>query len=241
MELSIVVPAHNEEARLPATLERLREYSVGRDCEIVVATDIQSDDNTVAIAESFASRTPSIRVVEVPSRGKGHAVMTGIRASAGDIALTADADLAVEPVQFEKFVDAARSGAIAIGSRYIPGAKRIDEPGSKLPLSRLILGRTFNLVVRAFILPGIRDTQCGFKAFPREVVQELIQDLQAQGWIFDVELLARARERGHPIEEIPVTWRHHHGSSVRPWRHASSIGAELWSVYRRVGRAAPPK
>ena len=241
MELSIVVPAHNEEARLPATLQTLSDYIAGRDCEIVVATDVQSADNTVAIAESFASRTPSIRVVEVPSRGKGHALMSGIRAATGDIALTADADLAVEPVQFEGLVDAARTGAIAIGSRYIHGAKRIDEPGSKLPLSRLILGRAFNLVVRAFILPGIRDTQCGFKAFPRVVVQELIEGLQAQGWIFDVELLARARARGHPITEVPVTWRHHHGSSVRPWRHASSIGAELWGVYRRVGRSAPPK
>jgi dolichyl-phosphate beta-glucosyltransferase len=241
VDLSIVVPAHNEEARLPSTLETLGEYSAGRDCEIVVATDVQSGDNTVAIAESFASRTSSIRVVEVPSRGKGHALMTGIRAAAGDITLTADADLAVEPAQFERLVEVARSGAIAIGSRYIPGAKRIDEPGSRLPLSRLVLGRAFNLVVRAFILPGIRDTQCGFKAFRRETVQELFGDLQAQGWIFDVELLARARARGYPIKEVPVTWRHHHGSSVRPWRQGRSIGAELWSVYRRVGRSAPPR
>jgi glycosyltransferase involved in cell wall biosynthesis len=219
----------------------LRGYSLRRTCEIVLAVDIQSDDKTVPIAEAFANNTSSVRVVEVASRGKGHALMTGIRAATGDITLTADADLAVDPTQFERFVEVARSGAIAIGSRYIPGAKRVDEPGSKLPWSRLVLGRTFNLVVRTFILPGIRDTQCGFKAFRREIALELFRDLQAHGSIFDVELLARARASGHPITEVPVTWRHHHGSSVRPWSHGSAIGAELWSVYRRLGRSAPPK
>jgi dolichyl-phosphate beta-glucosyltransferase len=240
VELSIVVPAHNEEARLPTTLNTLRNYGLGRTCEIVLAVDIKSNDKTVPIAEAFANNTSSVRLVEVTSRGKGHALMAGIRAATGDIALTADADLAVDPTQFEKFVEVARTGAIAIGSRYIPGAERIDEPGSKLPWSRLVLGRAFNLAVRTFLVPGIRDTQCGFKAFPREIALDLFRDLQSYGWIFDVEFLARARASGHPITEVPVTWRHHQGSSVRPWNHAGTIAAELWSVYRRLGRSARP-
>jgi dolichyl-phosphate beta-glucosyltransferase len=165
------------------------------------------------------------------SRGKGYALLTGIEAASGEIVLTADADLAVEPDQFESLIAASSAGSIAIASRSVDGAKRIDEP-----LMRYVLGRAFNALVRWLVLPGIRDSQCGFKAFHRDPIRSVLADARTGGWVFDVEFLALARRHGFSIKEIPVRWFYRHGSTVRPLRDAPGVISELWRLRRTVGR-----
>jgi hypothetical protein len=150
--------------------------------------------------------------------------------------LTADTDLAVDPGEFDTIVAVARTGAIGIASRSVAGARRIGEP-----LPRFVIGRAFNAVSRALVLPGIRDSQCGFKAFPRDVGLELLRAMRSRGWVFDVEFLAMARLRGIDVHEMPVTWRYGHESTVRPLRDAGSVLRELWDVYRRLGRVRAPR
>jgi glycosyltransferase involved in cell wall biosynthesis len=230
-ELSVVVPAKDEASRIADTVQRLQPFIEAFDAELVLAVDIQSADETVAIARVLEPAYARMRVVPVLTTGKGNAVRTGVEAASGDIVLMADADLAIAPAQFAPLVRAARKGAIAIASRSIKGAERIGEP-----VARYALGRAFNLLVRSLVLPGIRDSQCGFKAFPREAGVELLRAVEGLRWTFDVELLALAAQRGMPIVEIPVRWTYGHGSKVRPGREARRVLTDVLAVRKRVGR-----
>lgn len=233
-ELSIVVPARNEAARLPEAVERLVEFvSAHGSAELVVAADTGSFDETVAVAEKLAAGRPDVQVAPVRSAGKGYAVLAGVEAARGRIALMADVDLAVDPSQFGPLVAGAERGAIAIASRSMPGSRRIGEPRT-----RYALGRLFNFVVRALVLPGIRDSQCGFKAFPRERGLGLLRRVGALGWTFDVELLALARREGLEILEVPVMWTYGHGSTMRLAGDAAGVVRDLLAVRGRVGRVA---
>ncbi len=235
-DVSVVVPARNEADRLPDTVEALVGFLDGHpDAEVVLAVDLGSTDASVAVAERLRSRHPRIRIAPVRSKGKGYAVLAGVEAARGAWVLIADSDLAVDPAEFGALIAGARRGAVAVGSRSVPGAVRIGEP-----LVRFLIGRAFNLVVRALVLPGIRDSQCGFKAFPREPGLRLLRTLGALGWVFDVEFLARARREGIPVVEVAVVWRYRHGSTVRPLRDLPQVVRELWRVRRVVGRQPGP-
>ncbi len=230
--LSLVVPAHNEAERLPPTVERLVQFCNDHgSTELVLAVDVQSEDETVVIAEKLATDVPFMRVTEVTSRGKGHAILAGLEAATGEMALMVDCDLAVAPEEFPKLIEVAETGAVAIASRSVPGARRIGEP-----LLRYAIGRIFNTAVRAAILPRVRDTQCGFKAFRRDTGLELLRQVRTRRWVFDVELIALALKQGVEVIEVPVTWYYRHGSKVQPLRHAVGVGSDLWTVWRHVGR-----
>ncbi|HJT37647.1 MAG TPA: glycosyltransferase [Actinomycetota bacterium] len=230
-DLSVVVPAKDEAPRLQETIGRLAPFVEALDAELVVAVDIGSTDDTVAIAAALERTHARMRVVPVLTTGKGNAVRTGVKAAAGDVVLMADADLAVDPSQFLPLVRAARTGAIAIASRSMEGAQRIGEP-----VPRYVLGRAFNLLVRALVLRGIRDSQCGFKAFPRAAGNKLLDSVEGLRWTFDVEFLALAARSGIPIVELPVRWTYGHGSKVRPAREARRVLSDVLSVRKRVGR-----
>jgi glycosyltransferase involved in cell wall biosynthesis len=225
--LSIVVPAYNEETRLPQTLRQIARFLATQPYtwEVIVVDD-GSEDNTAGVVEALQGELPHLRLIRNPHCGKGYAVRTGVLAAAGQFVFMCDADLAMPITELPKFLVATRDGfPIAIGSREAPGARRFGEPPH-----RHLMGRVFNYLVRLMVLGGIQDTQCGFKMFRREVARDLFQRMRlyatpatVRGPMvtgFDVEILYLARKRGYPIKEIPVDWYYVPGSKVRPLRDA---------------------
>lgn len=221
--VSIIVPVYNESSRVALSLERVWRYfeNAAENAEIIFVDD-GSTDNTVAIARSFAAMHPSIHVLAAPHRGKASAVLAGMEAARGDIVGFMDVDLATPLETWEACQLAMKSGAgVAIGSREGTGAERIGEPEY-----RHVMGRIFNGLVRLLLLPGIEDSQCGFKFFSRDAVgdilprQRLYRDANVvrmpRVTAFDVELLFIARQCGYHIAVIPVTWHYGDHSKVNP-------------------------
>lgn len=232
--ISIVIPAYNEHARVDECLEKVLAFADQRPgpTEIIIVDDGSSDD-TLARAGSFVARAESLRVLSEPHRGKAAAVRAGMLAASGDVILFMDADLATPLSYTDPLIDQIRAGAdIAIASREGVGAKRVGEP-----LHRHLMGRAFNLIVQVLLLPGIQDTQCGFKAFRREAAHEILartllyRDLElahgARVTAFDVELLYIARRIGLSIAVVPVIWSAGTHSKVNPvldtWVNLSDV------------------
>ncbi|MEX2393640.1 MAG: glycosyltransferase [Actinomycetota bacterium] len=230
--LTIVVPARNESARLPKTFGRLVAcLDKFPAAELLISIDPGSTDDTATVVRELSAIDQRVRYVTASATGKGAVLRTGIEDARGDIVLMADADLSVDPDQFDQLIDAARGGSVAIASRSVTGARRLDEPKS-----RYLAGRAFNSLVRWLLLPGIRDSQCGFKAFPRVAGVSVLREVSVTGWAFDVEFLARARRAGMSIREFPVTWTFEHGSTVRMFGDAVGVGRDIWRLRRRLGR-----
>jgi dolichyl-phosphate beta-glucosyltransferase len=242
-ELTIVIPAYNESARLPGTLQAISAFvaSSGRVAEIIVVDDGSTDD-TLAVARAFDPQSATYNVLPLPHRGKASAVRAGMLAATGERVLFTDADLST-PIEYaERLLNALDAGAdVAIGSREGLGATRVREPGY-----RHVMGRGFNFLVRLLAVPGINDTQCGFKAFRNDVAKELfsrarlhVGDSTVRGARvtgFDVEILYLARHRGYSISEVPVFWEHVAGSKVSPlrdsYRMASDVLRVRWNAMR---------
>lgn len=221
--LSIVIPAYNEAARLPETLRAILAYLDDRSfrSEVIVVDD-GSSDRTGVIAEAIVS-TACGRVLREPHRGKGAAVRAGMLAARGAHVLFTDADLAVPIEETDQMLVAIEAGCgVVIGSREGVGASREGEPAF-----RHIMGRVFNRLVQIIALPGINDTQCGFKLFRADAVTAIVPRLRLYGADapsvrgarvtgFDVEVLVIARRHGFRIREQPVRWRYGAQSKVRP-------------------------
>ncbi|MCC7492097.1 MAG: glycosyltransferase family 2 protein [Fimbriimonadaceae bacterium] len=213
LDLSVVVPAYCEEQRLPAGLRRIREWLAawpGR-AEIIVVDD-GSSDRTSAVATAELAGFPAATVLRnEPNAGKGASVRRGMLSARGAIALFTDADLSTPIEEFAKLQAAHTAGAdIAIGSRAL-AASQIEV---HQPLARELAGRCFNLFIRTFVMGGIRDTQCGFKSFRREVLPAVFGRQQIERWGFDVEVLYIARRLGYQIAEVPVVWRNDEATKV---------------------------
>ena len=233
--LSIIIPAHNEALRLPKTLERVAEFVRAQSypCEVLVVENGSKDD-TAAIARAWQERLPELRVLSLEEAGKGIAVKTGMLSARGACRYMADTDLSVPLEEIPRFLEAIQAGAqVAIGSREAPGAKRTGEP-----FYRHWSGRVFNLLERRWVLPGIQDTQCGFKCFSAEAAEALFPLQTMNGWSFDVEVLAAARENGYRIQEVPVTWTYGAGSRIQPLRDAYALVRELWIIRANARRGA---
>jgi len=230
--LSIIVPAFNEARRLPATLDRLVSFAESRSFVVeVLIVDNGSTDSTKEIIMGFVSRTPVIRYLHEAVQGKGAAVRAGVMAASGEYLLFTDADLAVPIEEADNFLPPRVPDCdIAIGSREAEGARRYGEP-----YRRHLMGRVFNLVVRTMLLPGLQDTQCGFKCFRRAVAHDLFTASTVHGWSFDVEILHIARLRGYRIVEVPVQWYYGAESKVRPVRDTWRMLDELRKI-RANGR-----
>jgi dolichyl-phosphate beta-glucosyltransferase len=229
--LSIIIPAFNEEKRLSHTLSRILSFieSQSYSAEIIVV-DNASTDLTRTIVEDFMLRTPLIRYVYEEEQGKGAAARTGILAGRGDYLLISDADMAVPISEVNSFFSTGREGFdVAIGSREIKGAARYHEP-----FYRHLMGRVFNLIVQMLVLPGIQDTQCGFKCFRRDPGHDLFARSTIAGWSFDVEILCMARHRGYRIIEVPVTWHHGAQSKISPLRDTWHMLKELMAIRKNV-------
>ena len=225
IDLSIVVPAYNESQRIAPTLKNLAEFLApyAMAWEIVVVDDGSTDD-TAGFVETLAVDVPNLRVIRsTPNRGKGAAVRVGMLAARGDMRLMCDADGSMPPEEMTKLFAAMNSDApIAIGSRYVDGAS-----ANTAPLYRQLWSRLCNKVVQRALVPGVRDTQCGFKAFTAEAADDLFSRATIDGWAFDLEILALARKRGYGIAEVGVTWIDDRRSRVNPLK-------DLWKVLKEA-------
>lgn len=238
--ISVIVPAHNEERRLAPTVERLAPWAaaLAPPAEVLIV-ESGSTDGTTAIAEQLAARYPTVRVIHA-SLGKGNAIAAGVEAASGDVLYMCDADLSTPIEDAWLLIEPVIKGEcdLAIGSREGAAATRIGEPRY-----RRIMGRVFNWTVQALAVPGIKDTQCGFKCFHAARVRPIFRQMTVGGFAFDVELLFLARRRGLRICEIPVRWTFDADSRVRAVRDsltmlASIAGVRLKSLFGRYRAVA---
>ncbi len=204
---SIVIPAYNESARIPATLRSVVDCirARGWNAEVVVVNDGSRDD-TAAVVKEFAQTAPEVRLLENPTnRGKGYSVRHGILQALGDIVMFTDADLSSPMDEAEDLFAAIAGGAdIAIGSRWLATSRQTH----RQPLYRQVFGRCFNLLTRMVMNLPFADTQCGFKAFTRTAAHTVFQLQTIERWGFDPEILFIALKRGYQIKEVPVSWAH---------------------------------
>jgi len=215
--LSVVIPAYNEEQRLPRTIEQIERYLDGRQLSYeLILVDDGSSDGTRQVMDAAAERNAKVRVEALPAnRGKGRALAAGVAAARGEEVLVTDADLSTPIEELEKLEAALKSGAgVAIGSRSVSGS-RVEIPQ---PIYRVLMGKVFNLIVQAVLLPGIWDTQCGFKLFRADVAGPVFAALTTDGFGYDPEALFLAKRRGVRIVEVPVVWRHSAPTKVMPIR-----------------------
>lgn len=229
--LSIIIPAHNEETRLPQTLLQVQAFlrQLEAPAEVLIVEN-GSRDQTRQIAEAFAQTNPAFRALHNNLPGKGRAVQTGMLAAQGKYRFFADADLSMPIEEVRRFLPPQVDVPIAIASREAPGAVRYNEP-----LHRHITGRVFNTLIRSLVLPGLHDTQCGFKLFREDVCESLFRRQTLMGWSFDVELLYIASRRGLPILEIPIPWYFNPESKVSVLRDSWRMFRDLLLI-RRNGR-----
>lgn len=206
-QLSIVIPAYNESARIEAALERVMKCveSEGWDAEVLVVDDGSKDD-TVAIVERWMDRYPRLNLIKNPgNRGKGYSVRNGLLQAAGGVVMFTDADLSAPMEEANLLLAAIAKGAdVAIGSRWMDRTRQTIEQ----PLYRQFFGRCFNAITRLVMGLPFKDTQCGFKAFKRGSAQVIFRLQRIERWGFDPEILFIARKLKYEIVEVPVTWGH---------------------------------
>ena len=236
--LSVVVPAFNEELRLPGTLATLCEYLANQPWtwEIRVVDDGSLDD-TARVVQAAVVNEPRIVMQREPHRGKGGAVKAGLTAARGDYRFICDADLSMAIHELARFLPPiAPAFDVAIGSREGASARRVGEPGY-----RHMVGRVFNYVVQRLALPGIEDSQCGFKMFTAAAVQSIFPIVTVDGWAFDVEVLAIARAQGLRIVEVPIEWHYRSESRLSMGRDGFAMLRELFAIRARArsGRYKP--
>jgi dolichyl-phosphate beta-glucosyltransferase len=205
-KLSVIVPCYNEEQRLPRTIERIEAYlgSRGDSYELILVDD-GSSDGTRRVMDAAVAGNPAVCIVAMPrNRGKGRALAEGVRASRGDTVLVTDADLSTPIEELAKLEAAFDAGAgVAIGSRSIKGS-RVE---LSQPIYRVLMGKAFNVLVQIVLLPGIWDTQCGFKLFQGDIARDVFEGLTTDGFGYDPEVLFLAKKKGVRIAEVPVVWR----------------------------------
>ncbi len=222
--LSIIIPAYNEESRLPGSLQQVINFATSQTYPVeVIVVNNNSQDRTGQIAQEYVDRHDFVRVLDQPIQGKGAAVKMGMLAAKGEYRLIADADLSMPVSEIPKFLPPNLSGYdIAIGSRELPGSVRINEPAH-----RHLMGRVFSTYVKAIAIPGIEDTQCGFKCFHQFAAVNIFSAQTVTGFAFDVELLMIARRRGYKIVEVPIEWHHYPNSKVSLLRDALRMTREV--------------
>jgi dolichyl-phosphate beta-glucosyltransferase len=243
--LSVIIPAFNEARRILPYLQAITVYlgRRGLSYEILVVDD-GSQDDTAMLVERTGSQYSHIRLIRLPrNSGKGAAVRAGMQAAQGEFQLFTDADGATPIQELERLEAAINDGAdLAIGSRTL--ASRDSRYRVQARLHRTLMGNLFNRIVQRLGIPGIKDTQCGFKLFQKSVAQDLFSIARIDGYGFDLELLYIAQRRGYHIAEIPINWADQPGSKVRVFRDGLRMLGELLAIRRNHARglyAAPQR
>src|SRR5690242_8461243 len=227
---SIIVPAYNEAERIGSSLEHMLDYIAQSrwSAEIIVVND-GSSDNTPAVVQDYARRTPMVRMLENPgNRGKGYSVRNGMMNASGQVLLFTDADLSSPIEEAEKLFSLIESGEadVAIGSRYL----RSELQTRKQPIHRRVMGRAFNLALKTILGLSYVDTQCGFKAFNRKAAIMIFPNMKIERWGFDPEILFLAKRYRLRVAEVPVSWAHDHRSKINPLRDGTRMLGELLRV-----------
>lgn len=236
--MQLVIPARNEAARLPRTLDSLRAHALAAGetpgaIEVIVV-DNGSTDATARLARAASTPAMPVRVVSCATPGKGAAVREGMRHTTSDVVAFMDADGATHLDALVDGMRVIRSGAdVAVGSRAVPGSVTTERHS----LARVLGARLYRRCTRQ-VAPGIADTQCGFKIFRGALARAVFGDLVTTGFSFDVEVLARAQRRGARVVEFPVTWDDVPGSTFMPLSHGASSFWELARIARRVRRSS---
>jgi glycosyltransferase involved in cell wall biosynthesis len=231
VSLSVVIPAYNEESRLGTTLAEVQQYlsTTPWSWEIRVVDD-GSSDRTCAVVEEYAIRYPCIALQREPHRGKGGAVRAGVLGARSGYRFICDADLSMPIAEIARFLPPQLTGFdVAIGSREGHGARRIGEP-----VVRHLAGRAFNYLVQNLMVPGIEDTQCGFKMFTARAAEAIFPRVTVDGWAFDIEVLHIARARGLRIVEVPIEWHYRRESRLSLTRDGAAMFRELLGIRRRA-------
>lgn len=231
--LSIVIPAHNEENRLPETLLQISRFVENQSYLIeVLVVENGSQDRTLQVAQDFAAHAPYLRIFHEKGRGKGQAVRKGMLEASGEFRFICDADLSMPLDEINRFLPPVLSGYdIAIASREARGAVRYGEP-----FHRHLIGRIFNSMVRLLVLPGLHDTQCGFKCFRGEVANAIFPLQTLNGMSFDAEVLYIARRRGYRIIEVPIPWYFNADSRVRLFDDSLHMALDLINIRQNARR-----
>jgi dolichyl-phosphate beta-glucosyltransferase len=231
--LSIVVPCYNEEQRLPHTIELIERYLDGKDGDYeLILVDDGSSDGTRIVMDAAAERNRFVRLEALPrNRGKGRALAEGVAMASGSEILVTDADLSTPIEELPKLqAELAQGAGVAIASRALRGS-RVEV---SQPIYRVFMGKAFNLLVQAVLLPGIWDTQCGFKLFRADVAHEAFAELTTDGFGYDPEVLYRAKQRGVKIAEVPVVWRNSAPTKVSPIKSSIDMFGHVLRI--RFGR-----
>jgi len=231
--LSIIIPAYNEENRLPNTLEQVFHFLEKQSyASEVIVVENGSTDKTFEFAQKLAHQYKNLRVIHNEERGKGGAVLRGVREALGEYVFICDADLSMPVAEISKFLPPILNDFdIAIGSREAPGAVRYNEP-----YYRHLTGRVFNMLIRLMVLPDLQDTQCGFKCLRAGVARDIFPFQTLTGWAFDVELLYIAYLHGYRILEIPIDWYFNADSKVRVLRDSWRMFIDLLVIRRNARR-----
>jgi dolichyl-phosphate beta-glucosyltransferase len=231
MNLSIIIPVHNEAGRLDDCIGKWYQYFCIRPviAEIILVEN-GSSDATWYKCHRWAKTIsyPEIKVLQIGERSKAMAVRAGVMEARGDIVYMADCDLSTPPDELQKFINAIRAGNdVAIGSRKAPGAKVTQG------WRRRMVSSVFSLLT-GFLLPGIQDTQCGFKAFTLSAALNLFSRLVTSSMAFDVEILLRARRFSYQIAELPVEWSESRESRVRLVKDSLSMALDVVKLSRMM-------
>jgi len=230
--LSIIIPAYNEAERLPATLKNVQNFLAKQSykAEVVVVND-GSKDATAAVVRKIAKTFPELHLIDnVANKGKGGVVNQGMLAAKGEFRLFMDSDGSTPIEEVGKLLAVREGNDVVIGSRHLdPDSIKI-----KPSLKRRIISRLSNMLIQSFALPGIRDTQCGFKLFSAEATEKVFPRQTDWGWLFDVELLVIAREQGLKIKEVAVDWSDADHSTLRASRAVRQSLRELLQINQGI-------
>ena len=229
--ISLILPVHNEEQRLPTALQKVSAFLASQpySAEVIVVEN-GSQDRTVEVARHFQQELPYLQLLVENQRGKGLAVRRGMLEAQGEFRIFCDVDFSMPVSEVNRFIPPFLPEAdVAIASREAPGAVRYNEP-----VYRHLVGRVFNLMVRLAALPGLNDTQCGFKGFRARVAEEVFSLQTLTGWSFDAEVLYIARRRGYRIVEVPVPWYFNADSRVRLLDDSLKMALDLLTIRRNA-------
>jgi dolichyl-phosphate beta-glucosyltransferase len=225
--ISIVIPAYNEAEVIADTLHVISDFVSAKnlDAEIILSDD-GSTDNTADTAESL--ELDNLRILRLTHAGKGHAVKEGIKNAHGNLIIFTDADLSTPIEEAERLLHELENGTpVVIGSRRIDGLPAEH----RQPRIRHFAGNIFATIVKALLIPGIHDPQCGFKGFQADSIRNIISKSCINGFAFDTEILMIARKLRIPVKEIPVIWRDSGNSSVKLMRDGPKMLADLIRIY----------
>jgi glycosyltransferase involved in cell wall biosynthesis len=230
--LSIIIPAHNEALRISRTLEDYTSYFLTKgslDYEIIVVIN-GCRDNTEEVVSQYSKKYHNVKIHHVTGKGKGRAIKAGMRVARGDLIAFTDADGATKAVEMNKLVSHIGRNDGVIASRWLPQSVRFPRQS----ISRIIVSRVWNLLIRRVLGLSFRDTQCGAKLFTRTAIAVVIDDLTVDGFAFDIELLYRLNQKKRKIVEVPITWNHQDLSTLNLFHSIPDMLRDLVKIRRSI-------